>query len=262
MGLMQDILDTRVDRNNLTIFWLGQNSFIFKTSRTLVGIDLYLSRVYDGDAHVHVEPPLYPGDVVLDYMFSTHDHLDHLDPYTVPGILERSPDAVSLSTPEGRDHYIRLGVPADQAIGMKAGETIRLSDFEVTAFYSIDPREKPDTTHYGFLFRFPPCTVYNMGDSSLNMARDPLSILNPISEAKPDIAMLPIIGDYPGRKPEQALAFAKIIKPKIVIPTHYGCFESRNMDPQAFVELFHDEPDIEPVVIGYKGKYMYHQTSG
>lgn len=261
MDLIQDILDTIVSENYLAIFWLGQNSFIFKTSRTLVGIDLYLSRVFDGEAYVHVEPPICPGDVVLDYLFSTHDHLDHLDPYTVPGILERSPDAVFVSTPEGRDHFIRLGVPASQAIGMKAGETIRLSDFKVTAFYSIDPKEKPDTTHYGFLFRFPPCSVYNMGDSSLNMARNPLSILNPISEVKPDIAMLPIIGDFAGRKPEQALAFAKIIKPKIVIPTHYGCFENRNIDPQAFVELFLNEPDIEPVVIDYKGKYIYHKTA-
>ncbi len=258
MDLMREILDAKVAPKELAIFWLGQNSFIFKTSRgTLVGIDLYLSRVYASEHHVHAAPPINPEGVVIDYVFSTHDHGDHLDPYTVPGIHKRSPKAVFVGTPEGRDHYLKLGVPASQAIGMGAGETIALGDFKVTAFYSVDPLEKFGTTHYGFLFAFPGCKVYNMGDSSPGMAEKPMDILKPVAEARPDVAMLPIVGDYPERRPEHTLAFAKILKPKIVIPMHYGCFVERNIDPKEFTRLFTGVHDIKPMVIDYMGKYVY-----
>lgn len=255
---MSEILQTKVSPEELAMFWLGQNSFIFKThAGTLVGIDLYLSRVYAAERHLYPQPPIAPEDVVIDYAVSTHDHLDHLDPATVPGVLKRSPKAVFVATPEGRDHLLRLGVPASQAVGMKAGERLQLRDFEVTAFYSIDPKEKPDTTHLGYLFAFPACKVYNMGDSSPGMAREPLSVLRPVAEAKPDIAQLPVIGDYPDRTPEQALALAKMIKAKIVIPTHYGCFTGRNIEAAELRKLLAKEPDVKAVLIDYAGRYVY-----
>lgn len=259
--LMGCILDTKVPPGRLAVFWLGQNSFIFKTGNgTLVGLDLYLSRVRGVEAHVHAEPPVKAEDVVLDYVFSTHDHADHLDPYATPGILSRSPKAVFVSTPEGREHYVKLGVPASQALPMKPRETLALADFTVRAFYSVEPKEGFGTSHYGFLFAFPACTVYNMGDSSPGMAANPSGILNPVAQAKADMAMLPIIGDYRGRRPEQALAFAEIIRPKVVIPTHYDCFVDRTIDPQAFTSLFARMPDIKPVVIEYMGSYVYPET--
>ncbi|MEM2905659.1 MAG: MBL fold metallo-hydrolase [Candidatus Bathyarchaeia archaeon] len=258
MTLMEEVLEARVAPDELAVFWLGQNSFILKTSRgTLVGIDLYLSRVYAVERHKYADPPIAPDHVVVDYAFSTHDHLDHLDPYTVPGILKCSPRAVFVSTPEGRKHLVKLGVPPSQAVGMKAGEAMRFGELEATAFYSIDPREKPDTTHYGYVFSLPVGKLYNMGDSSPGVVEHPLNVLKPVIEARPDIAMLPIIGDYPGRRPEHALVFAKVIKPRIVIPTHYGCFTNRDVDPAEFTRLFADLPDIKPIVIDYKGKYTY-----
>ncbi|MEM3693247.1 MAG: MBL fold metallo-hydrolase [Candidatus Bathyarchaeia archaeon] len=258
MGFMEKILEAKVAPRELAIFWLGQNSFIFKTSKeTLIGLDLYLSRVYASERHIHPDPPMRPEEVIVDYVFSTHDHLDHLDPYTVPGILKRSPKAIFIGTPEGRDHYVRLGVPPSQAIGMEADETLRLKDFRVTAFYSVDPKEGFGTTHYGYLFFFEACKVYNMGDSSPGMAKEPETILKPVAEEKPDIAMFPIVGDYPGRRPEQALGFARIVRPKIVIPTHYGCFIGRDADPREFVGLFKDIPDVKPVIIEYMGSYIY-----
>ena len=80
---------------------------------------------------------------------------------------------------------------------------------------------------------------------------------------KPDIAMFPIIGDLPMRRPEDAFTFAKIVRPKIVIPCHYGCFRTKNpdwprtIDPKVFADMFKDVPGIEPVIIEYKGKYVY-----
>jgi len=257
MDLMREILDTLLPPDDLAIFWLGQNSFIFKTSETLIGIDLYLSREYSKESHIYADPPIRPKDVVLDYLFCTHDHLDHLDPNTVPYILERSSKAVFISTPEGRDHFIDLGIPTSQAIGLEADEIFSTSKFQAKAFHSIDPGEKPNTTHFGYLFQFPACKVYNMGDSSQEMADDPLRILEPIADEKPDIAMLPIIGDIPSRKPQHAFTFAKIIKPKIVIPTHYGCFKGRNIEPESFVKLFENELHIKTVVIDYMGKYIF-----
>ncbi len=69
--------------------------------------------------------------------------------------------------------------------------------------------------------------------------------------------MFPIIGDFRGRTPRDAYDFSKILRPKIVIPCHYGCFTDRTIDPRIFADLFNDTSDIQVVIIDYKGHYIY-----
>ena len=96
-----------------------------------------------------------------------------------------------------------------------------------------------------------------MGDTFQSVVENPESMLREIAEVSPDVAMFPIIGDTPQRKPEDAFKFAIVVKPKIVIPCHYDCFSDRTIDPQRFVELFKGVSDIKPIVITYKGTYVH-----
>lgn len=255
--LMQEILDTDLTDRQVAIFWLGQNSFIFKTcSGKLIALDLYLSRVPSRGPHVHPTPPMKPEDVMVDYVFCTHDHWDHTDPDTLPAVAKASPKAVFLGPKESYDHFLKMGIDQRRACMLESGTSRSFKDFKVTTFLSIPPREGT-TTHFGYLFNFDGLKIYNMGDSSLDVTSNPEPILNPVAEVHPDIAIFPIIGDYRERRPEDAFAFTKIVKPKIVIPCHYDCFKNRTIDPSKFTDLFVDTPEIKPIVIRYAGSYIH-----
>jgi len=271
--LIEEIRGTRVSSHDLAVFWLWQNSFILKTPKgTLIAIDPYFSHSVNkyedpNTEYVYSDLPMRPEEVLVDYVFCTHDHLDHADPETLPVIAKNSPKTKFLGTPECYAHFLKLGIPEDRATSLDVNITVKLADFKVTPIYSIPEEtikqwEKKSghrmTTHYGYIFDFNYAKVYNMGDSSPEVAKEPMKVLKDIVPFSPEIAMLPVIGDFPDRKPEDARVFAKLMRAKIVIPSHYGCFKKRTIDPQLFVNLFRDDVDVRPIIIEHKGKYIYN----
>jgi len=254
--LIGEVERLKLKSGEMAIFWLGQNSYIIKTSSgTTFAIDPYLSRD-EKCSYVHPEPPIEPEDFRVYCIFCTHDHLDHTDPEALPIIAKRFPDTIFFGPKESCKHLIELGVEENRVEALEVGIPYSVRDLKVTAYYSVPP-EEADTTHFGYVFEVEGIKIYNMGDSCQSVVENPKKILGPIIKERPDIAMLPIIGDTPERKPEDAFLFAKLIKPKVVIPSHYGCFSDRTIDPQNFITLFKDTPDIKPVIIPYKGIYIY-----
>ena len=270
--MIEEIRNTQVNDRELAIFWLWQNSFIIKTPRgTLIAIDPYFSYSVNEfenpkTEYVH-DLPMSPEETLVDYVFCTHDHLDHTDPLTLPKVAETSLKTKFYGTPESHNHFLKMGIDGNRAFSLDVEKAILLDDFKVTPFYSIplstvkmweDKTGRMITTHYGYVFDFDFVKLYNMGDSSPDVVKDPMKIFKEILPYSPDIAILPITGDIPSRKPEDAYEFAKLLKTKIVIPSHYGCFTSRTIDPVEFTRLFNIDTDIQPVVIDYKGKYIFN----
>ncbi len=259
---MESVNSLRLKKGEVGIFWLGQNSYVLKTSKgTIIAIDPYLSRD-KRIPHIHSEPPIKPEEFKVDYIFCTHDHWDHTDPIALPIIAKKFPETVILGSNESCQHLTKLGVEKKNLMCLQPGTSYTLLDFTVTPHYSVPPDEA-DTTHFGYVFEINGIKIYNMGDTYQSVVKNPESILRGIADVSPDIAMFPIIGDTPQRKPEDAFRFTMVVKPKIVIPCHYDCFSDRTIDPQNFVKLFKDITDVKPVVIPYKGKYVYsvHQRS-
>ena len=267
LNMMREILEVDVKERELAIFWLGQNSFVFKTHEgTLISIDPYLSRSSKRgrieDIYVHTEPPVNPEEFLVDYVFCTHDHLDHTDPDTISKIAKHSRKTMFLGPPESYRRFLEVGVDPERAICLKSGVWVDLNGFRVLPVDSIigsevDRYGRRWITHYGYIFDFGFVRVYNMGDSSPEVVKNPMKVFRNVIPHSPDIAIFPIIGDFPDRKPEDAFKFALILRPKIVIPCHYECFKNRTIDPKIFAEMFKDIPDIKPVIIEYMGKYIY-----
>ncbi len=267
-NVMYSITNAKVEERELAIFWFGQNSYVFKTHKgTLIAIDPYFSRstprgIRTEDFFVHIDPPVKPEEFTVDYVFCTHDHMDHTDPITLSIIAKHSSKTMFFGTPESYNHFLKMGIPPSKSRGLKENETVKIADFKVTPVNSIigcerDEKGRKWTTHYGYIFDFGFVKLYNMGDSSPEAVAEPMKILKNVIKFSPEIAILPIIGDFPGRKPEDAFKFAKIIEPKIVIPSHYDCFKNRTINPQIFAEMFRNDAKIKPVVIEYKGKFIY-----
>lgn len=261
MLLMDKIKMLELSIGEIAIFWLGQNSFILKTSgRTMFAIDPYLTR----DArysYVHPDPPIKPEELRVHYVFCTHDHSDHTDPQALPIIARSSPETLFFGPHESCKHLIDVGVEDNRVKALKAGVPYSVRDLEVIAYHSVPPDEA-DTTHFGYIFDVEGIKIYNMGDTCQSVVMKPEIVLDPIIKESPDIVMLPIVGDTPERRPGDAFKFATILRPKVVIPCHYGCFKDRTVDPKVFADLFKDTSDIRPVIIEYKGKYVYKSKVG
>ena len=252
----------KIKEGEVGILWLGQNSYVLKAPKgTTIAIDPYLSRD-KRIRHIRQESPVKPENFDVDYVFCTHDHWDHTDPIALPVIAEKFPDTVILGPQESCSHLKELGVEPVQLKPLKAKTVYSFQGFTVTPHNSALPEEE-DTTHFGYVFDFEGVKIYNMGDTFRSVVNDPEPILEEVAEASPDVAMFPIIGDTPQRKPEDAFKFTLAVKPKVAIPCHYDCFSDRTIDPQRFVELFKGVTGIKPVVIPYKGTYIYktHQKT-
>ncbi|KON30321.1 hypothetical protein AC482_04135 [miscellaneous Crenarchaeota group-15 archaeon DG-45] len=256
MGLMKSVEMLELGLGEVAIFWLGQNSYVLKTSAgTIFAIDPYLSRD-ERYSYVHPEPPMRPEELRAHCIFCTHDHTDHTDPQALPIIARCSPGTAFYGSHESCERLVGLGVESDRVEALRAGVPISVRDLRVTAYHSVPP-EEADTTHFGYLFEVDGVRIFNMGDTYQSVVRRPEAVLAPIVEASPDIAMFPIIGDTPERRPEDAFMFARLVRPRIAIPCHYDCFKDRTIDPKVFADMFKGVPGIRPVVIGYKGKYVF-----
>jgi L-ascorbate 6-phosphate lactonase len=257
--LIEEIRKIQLERGEVAISWLGQNFFILKTPEgTLIAIDPYMERSRN-IAYVHPEPPMKPEDLKVNFVFCTHDHRDHTDPVSLP-IVARSHDrTVFLGPRESAEHLINLGIEKRRVKALQAHVTYDFGDFQVTPYYSVPPQEV-GTTHLGFHFKISGVKIYNLGDTSRSAIENAESFLRGVAEESPDIAMFPITGDTPDRRPEDAYRLSMAIKPKIVIPCHYGCFADRTIEPERFVQLFRNEKEIKPVIIPYKGTYIYRSS--
>ena len=157
---------------------------------------------------------------------------------------------------------VKLGIDRNTVNSLEARVTFEVDGFKVTPYYSISPdeiSEENNTTHFGYLFDIEGIRIYNMGDSSRAMLKNPSEVLEPVAKASPHIAMLPILSDllpHGIRKPEDAVIFAKLLNPEVVIPCHYNLWNGDTINPQDFTKLF-DSTRTKSVVIPYKGSYMH-----
>jgi L-ascorbate metabolism protein UlaG (beta-lactamase superfamily) len=257
--MMDKIHSTHISENELGIFWLWQNTFILKGSTgTLLSIDPHL--VKNPNAQYIGEPPIEPEELQVDYVFCTHDHWDHADPRALPLIAKSSPKTKFLGTHECRQRFLDVGIPTERTLALDAGVTVAFEGFSVTPLYSVPPKVAARiglTTHFGYVFDFGCVRLYNFGDSTPDTVVDPMSVLGEVAKYHPEIAIFPIVGDYPARKPEDAVTFARTLKPKVVIPGHYGCFTDRTIDPNVFLRLMATVPDIETVIIRSGDGYIH-----
>ena len=114
--LLQQIENSRCERP--AIWWLGHSDFVLKYRRSIFYIDTYLSDSLGPNRPRLTEPPLRPDQIThASLVLCTHAHADHLDPGTVPTILEASrrakvviPKAIAEHGPEQQWIENRAGV--------------------------------------------------------------------------------------------------------------------------------------------------------
>ena len=222
------------------VLWLGQSAMKITSpgGRTIL-IDPYITQ--------NPKTPVEWKDLDrlghLDLILVTHAHQDHVG--DAPALATKG--RVPLYAPAGlSDTFVSLGlVPADVAVRMNKGGTanplgpeigVTMVHAEHSSELTItDPQTGKRQVYVGgepvgFVIRLENgFTIYHMGDTAL------FGDMKLIAELyHPDLVMIPIGGYYVMDPTAAAYAVREYLKPKYVIPMHYGTTPLLKGTPEDF----------------------------
>ncbi|MBV9849307.1 MAG: MBL fold metallo-hydrolase [Armatimonadetes bacterium] len=258
---MERLIKAKVEPGRVAIHWLGQGGFAFKAhAGGVIVVDPYLSDSANGDGSAArlVDIPVRPRDVRLDYLFLTHDHLDHTDPQTAPAIAQNNPDAPIVCPPSSAHHLTKLGVPGTQIRTAMPGQSLPFPNFVA---HVVAAEHTEDSVGYVFEFNeegseTANVSVYITGDTEYN---DGLAAA--VEEFGPDVLLVPINGRWGNMDAAHAARLAAAVAPREVIPMHYGMFAANTADPNDFLALLAaamgPESETVPVVMKHNACHIF-----
>src|SRR5258706_16352110 len=176
-NIVRDILNAQLPPGTIALWWLGQAGFVLRSAGSIVYLDPFLS-----DRPARLIPPLFaaesgpPADLVL----CTHEHWDHLDPETLPGLARASPQARFVAPLPIVEQVTALGISPERGIGVQPDEERDLGEVKLfpvpamhrlkapPAVYSFDFVEDHDRLLYsylGYVLEITGVRVYAAGDT-------------------------------------------------------------------------------------------------
>jgi L-ascorbate metabolism protein UlaG (beta-lactamase superfamily) len=187
------------------IRWFGQSAFLVQN-----GKNIYLDPF-------ELPEGVPPADIVL----ITHEHFDHLSPVDLARIVKPSTAIVSISGVAGN-------LPKQGTFkAVKPGDTLTVQGIkiEVVPAYNVSKQSHPKEKGFvGFIVHTDGRSIYHAGDTDL---------IPEMNNIKADVALLPIGGKFTMDASEAAKA-ANLIKPKVVIPMHWGKVVGTEADVETF----------------------------
>jgi L-ascorbate metabolism protein UlaG (beta-lactamase superfamily) len=224
------------------ITWLGHATFQFRLdSGEVIVMDPWV----DGN-------PKYPKDHQfsrIDAILVSHAHFDHIHD-AVPLAKKFKPKVVAIY--ETCVWLTSKGV--ENCSGMNKGGTQDVGPLKVTMTHAIHSCgiQDGDQIIYGgeaagyVLHLKDGRTIYYSGDTAVFSDMQLIEKLY-----HPDLAFLPI-GDFYTMGPREAALACRLLKPKKVIPMHFGTFPALTGTPDEVAALLKDFPQCEiwPIAIG------------
>ena len=192
------------------ITWLGHDAFKIAASK-IIYLDPF-----------ELAGEMEPADVIC----ITHEHYDHCSPDDVAKIQREDTVVVAAESCKGQlKGDVRL---------VKAGDTVTINDLTIEAIPAYNVSKKfhpPEAGGVGFLVTVNDTSIYHAGDT------DPIPEMEGLEV---DIALLPVSGVYVATA-EEAVEAANRIRPKLVIPMHYGSIVGSRADAERFKEMWSRE---------------------
>ena len=249
-ALVRQINETRVKPGGLQIWWIGQEGFVFKSSRQIIYIDPYLStyaeKLTEGkpDEHIRIKPaPMRPQDVThADLVFCTHDHADHIDPEGIPIIARSSPGACFVVPECARQTMQGFGIADERICAMKGDDELSLDGIRVHAIPArheqFDRHAKKGYPYLSYVITIDGITLFHAGDTIPYEGQ-----VERLRKHRVDLALLPINGRDQARHAlglegnftcEEAVQLALDIGAGLTIPMHYDLFMLNTVDVNEF----------------------------
>ena len=161
-----------------------------------------------------------------DIIFITHEHYDHFEPESIAKIKK---EETFLITPESMKKKVlsESGVESDKCVFYNPGETHELEGIvieTIPAYNKLKPFHPKGKKWQGYIVTMDDVRYYVAGDTDVN---------EDIQKVECDVALIPIGGHYTMDK-KQAADYIANLKPKAVIPTHFGSIVGKPEDGSDF----------------------------
>jgi L-ascorbate metabolism protein UlaG (beta-lactamase superfamily) len=254
-ALVERLAALRLAYTEAALWWLGQSTFLLRFENATVFVDPYLAPHAD-----RLVPPAFaPEDARgLDVVAITHDHLDHLDAESLPGIAAASPSATFVAPAPAVERIVGLGVSSERVVGLQQGESAERAGVRIHAVAASHADDAADGYGFyggaflGFVFDGG-VRIYHAGDT---VPYDGLA--ESVSALRPHVALLPINGRDAGRESQgiagnlderEAAELAAAAGAELLVPMHYDMFASNPGSPAKLVEIVRrDHPSLAVLV--------------
>jgi L-ascorbate metabolism protein UlaG (beta-lactamase superfamily) len=214
--------------SNISFHWLGHDGFL----------------VEKGSLRIYLDPfkmnPAMATSASL--VLISHEHFDHCSIEDLQKVV--TPSTIVVCPHECLSALSK--VKPGSIIPMHPGETRELAGVKVRAVpaYNLNKYRDPATKivfhpkqdeKNGYVVTIDGTSVYHAGDTDFIPEMKSISC---------DVALLPVSGTYVMTAQEAAEA-AKALKPKVVIPMHYGTIVGKESDARRFAELLKGTVRVE-----------------
>ena len=207
---------------DIELRWLGHDGFFIKNSKAIY-IDPY-----------NIKENSEKADIIL----ITHSHYDHCSFADLKKIVKEG--TIIVLTADSQSQITRF----DEVIEIKIVEPCQelvFGDIKISTVpaYNLDKSFHPKEEGWvGFLVKIGDVLIYHAGDTDFIPEMQKLTGYK--QPGKQFVALLPIGGRFT-MSVDEAIEAAKIIKPSLAIPMHWGSIIGTKEDAEEFVGLCREE---------------------
>ncbi len=167
-----------------------------------------------------------------DIIFITHSHYDHYSENDIKKIYNANTKFIIPK--DLKKELLNLGIKKENIVTVAPNNNYNVLDisFKTIPAYNINKPFHPKENNWiGYLINYNNFTYYIAGDTDITEDNKLI---------KCDVAFLPIGGKYTMNYKEAA-ELTNIIKPKIVVPIHYGLIIGTTEDAIEFAKLINKD---------------------
>ena len=203
---------------DIELKWLGHAGFQIKNKK-IIYIDPY--NIKDG---------LEPADIIL----ITHSHYDHCSFADIGKIVKEGTRIIVPADCQSKITKFEVAIKMEL---IEPEQELDLGDVKIYALpsYNIDKHFHPkDQSWLGYVLKMDDVVIYHAGDTDFIPEMQKLTGYN--QPGKEFVALLPIGGRFT-MSAEEAAEAAKLIKPNLAVPMHWGTLIASEKEAQEFVDL-------------------------
>lgn len=173
-----------------------------------------------------------------DYIFITHNHYDHFSEEDIKKV--KNNETIIIITEDLYTNTLKLGFNGMNIVTVKPNKNYQVEGIKFTTIpaYNTNKTFHPKENEWvGYIIELEGSKYYIAGDTD---------ITEESKKVKCDVAFVPVGGTYTMDFKEAAHLINEI-KPKIVVPIHYGSIVGTKQDATDFVKLLH--PNIKGIIL-------------
>lgn len=164
----------------------------------------------------------------------THDHYDHYSEEDIKKVINENTVIVAPKT-------MKVGINAKEVIYVEPNKQYEILGIKIKTIpaYNINKHFHPKENQWvGYILEIEDENYYIAGDTDITPEN---------KQVKCDIALVPVGGTYTMTYEESA-ELVNTIKPRLAIPTHYGCIVGNKDDGIKFKELLNKDINCEILI--------------